>query len=144
MSQRFATGMRCSALARYRRTSGDVSCRASSANRAQRFVRWVLVFDQEVNRPAPDVLVFVASSSRGLPRFRPPVTCSAQSARSLRVTSGLSRSMRFQARVDVRVRTALLQNPPRMAHVPVVAVQLQIDQLLRRQLREIHLAPTDR
>ena len=62
-------------------------------------------------------------------RVSPSVTCSAHSARSLRVTSGFVCRMRLSARVHRRIGAALLQEAPRVAHVPVVAVQLQLDQL---------------
>ena len=43
--------------------------------------------------------------------------------------------------MHLRIGTPLLQNPPRMAHVPVVPVKLQRDELLRGQLAEVHPGP---
>ena len=48
---------------------------------------------------------------------------------------GLVLQHALQPRVDGRVRTTLLQHAARVLDVPVVAVQLQLDQLGRGQLR---------
>ena len=47
----------------------------------------------------------------------------------------------LEAGVHLRIGTSLLQNPPRMAHIPVVPVKLHRDELLRGQLAEVHAGP---
>ncbi len=144
-SQRCATGTRCSALASERRTSGDRSARARPANRCSdgRSRDCCL-------RPASETAqlrTYSLSASRSARRSSsrsPPVTCSAQIARSLRVGSACSRNSALSRACTVGVRPALLQDPARVLHVPVVAVELQIDELVRRQLLEVHPRPGDR
>ena len=72
---------------------------------------------------------------------RPLVAWRAQSARSLRVTSGFSLQDPLQSRVHGWIRPALLEDAARVLDVPVVAIELQLDQSLRRELRAGRPAP---
>ena len=81
--------------------------------------------------PAANVFVLVREQLlRSTSSGNPPVTCSAHIARSRRVASGVRRRDLGQplarAVVQLARRRPLLQNPPRVPHVPVVLLQRSI------------------
>ncbi len=131
-----SAGTRCRALAMYSRTSGEVSVFASCGEPLHGRRRRALEGDASGRPPSCGrIRSSLPSSSSELGLGQPVGHVQrpqrAQLARDVGVLAGGCASAR---RGRCRVGAAFLQDAPRVPDVPVVAIQLQLDQLVRRQL----------
>ena len=143
IDQRWSTGIRCKADARLEPNEGDGS---STAIRANSFARLLpgACLPPKAESPKREGISFscriAAAENRAV---APPVTCSAQIARSLRARWLLRRtsacSCDYGPLISCPGRGSLLQNPPGVANIPVVLVPLQLHQLGVALFRQIEI-----